>query len=143
MPDISFYILSTRTQAERNLFACRLIETAYRHQQFCYVYTDTLEQSQQLDEQLWSFRASSFIPHQLYDGVVPDYQQTILIGTKNAPLNWQKMIINLSSNYPDNVEKMACILEILDENEEVKHSGRLRYRQYNQAGFTLKTHKIS
>ena len=143
MPDISFYILSSQTQSERNLFACKLIEKAYRHKQFCYIYTDTPEQSKQLDDQLWTFRPSSFIPHQIYDGVVPEYEHTILIGTQKAPLNWQKTIINLSSKYPNDLEQTTRILEILDEDEEMKHTGRLRYRQYSQAGFTIKTHKIN
>ena len=145
MPEASFYILQTHSLSDRFLFACKLIEKAYRNGQFCYVYTDSLQQSQQLDNQLWTFRENSFIPHQLYDGVdniAPDYQQTVLIGTQTAPEKWQKLIFNLSSNYPENLKKTARVLEILDNNEALKKAGRQRFRQYRQDGFEVSAHKI-
>ncbi len=145
MPEASFYILSSRSLPERYLFACKLIEKACRSGQFCYVYTDTLQQCQQLDDQLWTFRKNSFIPHQIYDGAdnkAPDYEQTVLIGTHTAPERWQKLIFNLSSKYPDNLTKTERILEILDGNEELKQAGRQRFRQYNKDGFNTTTHNI-
>jgi len=145
MPEASFYILSSRSLPERYLFACKLIEKAYRSGQFCYVYTDSFQQCQQLDDQLWTFRKNSFIPHQIYDGgdnQIPDHEQTVLIGTQTAPEKWQKLIFNLSSKYPDNLTKTERILEILDENEDLKQAGRQRFRQYNKDGFNTTTHKI-
>ena len=145
MPEASFYILPSRSIPERYLFACKLIEKAYRSGQFCYVYTDTLQQCQQLDNQLWTFRKNSFIPHQIYDGAnnkTPDHEQTVLIGTQTAPEKWQKLIFNLSSKYPDNLTKTERILEILDDNEDLKQAGRQRFRQYNKDGFNTTTHNI-
>jgi len=142
MPEVSFYLLSTQSIQERFLYSCRLIEKAYRCGQFCYVYTDTQQQSQQLDNQLWSFRPLSFIPHQIYDGTAPDYQKTVLIGTQTAPENWEKIIVNLSSKYLDDLKHTDRILEILDSNEAVKQAGRQRYRQYQQAGLKITTHNV-
>ena len=142
MPEVYFYILSTASQQERNIFACKLIEKAYRNKQFCYVYVDTQEQSQQLDKQLWTFRPGSFIPHQIYNGNEPDYEQTVLIGTQAAPDRWQDLIFNLSSKYPDNLTQTKRVLEILDNNEEIKPAGRIRYRQYQQAGLSITTYNI-
>lgn len=143
MPEASFYILPSESLADRYFFACKLIEKAYRCGQFCYVYTDSLQQSQQLDNQLWTFRESSFIPHQIYEEEIPEYEQTILIGTKAAPEQWQKLIFNLSSKYPDNLDQAERVLEILDNNETLKQAGRLRFRQYTQNGFTMTTHNMS
>ena len=142
MPEVYFYILSTASQQERNIFACKLIEKAYRNKQFCYVYVDTQEQSQQLDKQLWTFRPGSFIPHQIYNGNEPDYEQTVLIGTQAAPDKWQNLIFNLSSKYPDNLTQTKRVLEILDNNEEIKPAGRIRYRQYQQAGLNITTYNM-
>lgn len=145
MPEASFYILQTHSLSDRFIFACKLIEKAYRSGQFCYVYTDSLQQSQQLDNQLWTFRENSFIPHQIYDAVdnrIPGYEKTILIGSQSAPEKWQKLIFNLSSKYPDDLTKTERILEILDNNETLKQAGRNRFRQYKLDGFELSTHKI-
>jgi DNA polymerase-3 subunit chi len=137
MAEISFYILPTQSQQERLLFACKLIEKAYRSGCFCYVLTDTAGQSQQIDNLLWTFRAGSFIPHQLYTGDIPATEQ-VLIGSLPAPAQWQKTVINLSSQCA-NAER---VLEILDNSEATKAVGRERYRHYKEAGHTLTTHKM-
>lgn len=146
MPEASFYILPTHSLSDRFIFACKLIEKAYRSGHFCYIYTDSLQQSQQLDNQLWTFRENSFIPHQLYDetmNTAPEYQKTVLIGTQAAPEKWQSLIFNLSSNYPTDLSKTERVLEILDNNEDLKQAGRQRFRQYKQNGFEISTHKIN
>jgi DNA polymerase-3 subunit chi len=137
MAEISFYILPTQSQQERLLFACKLIEKAYRSGCFCYVLTDTAGQSQQIDNLLWTFRAGSFIPHQLYTGDLPETEQ-VLIGSLPAPAQRQKTVINLSSHCA-NAER---VLEILDNSEATKAVGRERYRHYKEAGHNLTTHKI-
>jgi DNA polymerase-3 subunit chi len=137
MADITFYILSSQSQQERNLFACKLIEKAYRSGCFCYVLTDSDGQSQQLDNLLWTFRAGSFIPHQLYTGELPATEQ-VLIGSLPVPAHWQKTVINLSSH----AASAERVLEILDNSEATKALGRKRYRDYQQAGHTLTTHKM-
>ena len=144
MPEASFYILPSHSLSDRFIFACKLIEKAYRSGQFCYVYTDSLQQSQQLDNQLWTFRENSFIPHQIYDEntPLPEHEKTVLIGSQPAPKKWQSLIFNLSSNYPADLSKAERVLEILDNNEDLKQAGRQRFRQYKQDGFDISTHKI-
>ncbi len=137
MAEITFYVLSSQSQQERNLFACKLIEKAYRSGCFCYVLTDSDGQSHQLDNLLWTFRAGSFIPHQLYTGELPALEQ-VLIGSLPAPAQWQKTVINLSSH----AASAERVLEILDNSEATKALGRKRYREYQQAGHNLTTHKM-
>ncbi len=142
MVEVSFYLIASESLQERYLYACKLIEKAYRSGHFCYVLTDTTQQSQFLDDLLWTFRAGSFIPHQLYTGEIPDFKKVILIGSLDAPEHWQKTIINLSAQCPANFEKLERLVEILDNSEETKELGRNRYRHYQQAGIAITTHKI-
>ena len=142
MVEVSFYILPSTSLQERDLFACKLIEKAYRSGNFCYVLTDHAEQSRHLDDLLWTFRAGSFIPHQLYTDELPDIDNVILIGAIPAPENRQKTLFNLSSHYPDIGSQTERILEILDNSETTKEAGRDRYRRYQQSGMTVTAHKI-
>jgi DNA polymerase-3 subunit chi len=148
MPEVSFYLLPSRSQQERYLFACKLIEKAYRSGHFCYVLTDSAEQSEIMDNLLWTFRAGSFIPHERYTNDTASLpraeweRNVILIGTQKAPENWQKTVINLSSQCPQDLEQIERILEILDDSEETKEAGRQRYRQYQLLGLAIATHKI-
>jgi DNA polymerase-3 subunit chi len=141
MVEVSFYILPSESTQERHEFACKLIEKAYRSGCFCYVLTDNAEQSKKLDDLLWTFRAGSFIPHEIYTGKLPDFEKVILIGSLDVPVNWQKTVINLSLNCPEEFDKFDRILELLDNSEITKIAGRDRYRQYQQSGLKITTHK--
>ena len=141
MAEVSFYILPSESLQDRYLFACKLIEKVYRSGCFCYVLTDSIEQSRQLDDLLWTFRPGSFIPHQIYTGEPPGIEKVILIGSLDARDHWQKILFNLSSRYPGIRPQTERILEILDNSETSKAAGRERYRQYQQSGMTVTTHK--
>jgi DNA polymerase-3 subunit chi len=142
MAEISFYLLSSESIQDRYEFTCKLIEKAYRNHCFCYVLTDNKEQSQILDNLLWTFRAGSFIPHQIYTGEKPPIQKIILIGSLNVPDQWQETVINLSSHCPEQLDKIEHIREILDNNEVTKELGRNRYKHYQKLGFDITTHNI-
>lgn len=142
MRDIRFYILSSRSEKDRYHFACKLIEKAYRSGHKVYVLTDTEKQSRQLDDLLWTFRAGSFIPHQIYSGIPPSEDIPVVIGSLDAPENWQKTIVNLSSRNPEEISRTERLLEILDDNENIKAVGRNRYRNYQLQGHAIHTHKI-
>lgn len=140
-PEVVFYVLASSSQAERQDFACKLIEKIYRGGQFCYVLTEHAEQAAEVDKSLWTFRAGSFVPHQVYQGVLPAYKNTILIGGYPIPPDWQKIIVNLSTHFPPTVAPIERIVEILDNSEESKRAGRQRYRHYLDAGLEIITHK--
>jgi DNA polymerase III subunit chi len=142
MAEVSFYILPSESLQDKYLFACKLIEKAYRSGHFCYVLTDSADQSRIIDDLLWTFRAGSFIPHQIYTGKLPDLEKVILIGSLDAPEKWQKTLFNLSSRYPEIGPQTERILEILDNSEITKAAGRGRYRQYQQSDVAITTHKI-
>ncbi len=142
MAEVSFYILPSESTQERYEFACKLIEKTYRNGCFCYVLTDNAEQSQKIDDLLWTFRAGSFIPHQIYTGELPTLDKVILIGSLDVPELWQKTVINLSSYCPKQFDSIERILEILDNSDATKELGRDRYRNYQQSGILITTHKI-
>ncbi|PPD44884.1 MAG: DNA polymerase III subunit chi [Methylobacter sp.] len=142
MPDVSFYLLASGSAQERYVFACKLVEKAYRNGTACYVLTDHAEQSQLLDNLLWTFRAGSFVPHQIYDGQAPEFGNVTLIGHRQAPDAWRGTLLNLSVHCPENFQTIGRILEILDNDEATKAAGRQRYRQYQQAGIEIATHKL-
>ncbi|GAB4270363.1 MAG: DNA polymerase III subunit chi [Methylomicrobium sp.] len=142
MPDIGFYVLASRSERERLLFVCKLAEKAYRSGSYSYILTESPRQSAALDDLLWTFRPGSFVPHQIYDGDAPENDKILLIGNRDAPARWRHVLINLSPKGPDDYAGFDRILEILDDSEETKTPGRIRYQQYRQSGFSVATHKI-
>ena len=141
MINVSFYILPSESLQERYVFACKLIEKAYRTDCFCYVLTESVDQSRIIDNLLWTFRAGSFVPHQIYTGELPDFEKIVMIGTLNPPENWQKVVFNLSNQFLELGANTERILEILDNSESSKEAGRQRYRHYQKSGMAITTHK--
>ncbi len=142
MPTVNFYILNSDSERERQFFACKLAEKAFRSGFKSYILTDSSYQAEQLDRLLWTFRPNSFVPHALNNTPLPNSANAILIGEQTAPECWQHTVINLSQHCPEAMGASENIFELLDNDEARKQAGRLRYRQYKEQGFPPKTHKI-
>ena len=142
LPKVNFYVLSSQSEQGRQLFACKLAEKAFRLGFKAYILTDTRQQAQQLDILLWTFRANSFVPHEIYQSDLPNLANAVIIGTQQAPEAWQHTLINLSTYCPEQIHQSEQIFELLDNDETQKQTGRLRYRHYQTLGITPNTHKM-
>ena len=142
LPKVNFYILSSQSEQGRQAFACKLAEKSFRLGFKTYILTNSLQQAQQMDKLLWTFRANSFVPHEIYQHSLPSTANAIIIGTQQPPAPWQHTLINLSTHCPEKIELAEQIFELLDNDETQKQAGRLRYRQYQTLGITPNTHKI-
>jgi len=142
LPKVNFYVLSSQSEQGRQLFACKLAEKAFRLGFKAYILTDTRQQAQQLDTLLWTFRANSFVPHEIYQSDLPSLTNAVIIGNQQAPEAWQHTLINLSTFCPEQIHQSEQIFELLDNDETHKLAGRKRYRLYQQQGITPNTHKM-
>lgn len=142
MPEVSFYLLPSESETERYLFLCKLVEKAYRERHRVYILTASAEQTQQLDDLLWTFRPGSFIPHRIYAGAPPAQENRVLVGTLNAPDGWRQTLINLAQDIPETLDNYERIIEVLDNSDTCKQAGRNRYRQYQQLGLKINTHNM-
>ncbi|NOR80494.1 MAG: DNA polymerase III subunit chi [Methyloprofundus sp.] len=142
MPKVNFYILSSQSEQGRQVFACKLAEKAFRLGLKTYILTNSLHQAQQMDKLLWTFRANSFVPHEIFQDNLPSTANAVIIGTHQPPAPWRHTLINLSTDCPVQVEQLEQIFELLDNDETQKQTGRLRYRHYQTLGITPNTHKM-
>ena len=93
MTRIDFY----QTSGDEYAFACRLIDLVYRKGHQIYVHTSTAEQAKTLNEQLWTFKEDSFVPHSLHSEAM---DVPIKIGFDHEPEEHQDVLINLSGQIP-------------------------------------------
>jgi DNA polymerase-3 subunit chi len=142
MTGVSFYILEKEAERGKYIFACKLIEKAYRQGQFCFVLTQDDHQSQIMDDLLWTFRPGSFIPHDKMPCKPNANSSRVLIGKAPLSDDRQTLLVNLSENCPDLDHQNARIIEIIENDETAKAAGRARYKQYQSAGFSIETHRI-
>lgn len=124
---IDFYLLENATKSSQNtlLFICRLIDKAYQKKHQVYVYLTDKNLCKQLNDLLWTFQDSSFIPHQEYAADSATSQcdtpnVPVLLSCLQPPGNYNDILVNLSDNIPIFYQKFARAIEIVPVDEEKK-----------------------
>ncbi len=137
---IDFYQLS----GDETSFACRLIANVYRKRHQIYVHTATEAQANALDEQLWSFRPDSFIPHSLQSGEAEPGELTppVSIGFDQEPSEHQDVLINLSGEIPPFFTRFDRVAEIVPANKNSREAARKHYAFYKAQGYAIQYHDM-
>lgn len=135
MAKISFYLFekSPERQVEST---CRLCRKILKKSEKIWLLCENLELQQQLDDRLWSFDATSFIPHGIDDVNAP-----ICISAK-LPEQSDWIIFNFNDQALEQFEKFSHIIEIIENQETAKQQGREKFKQYRRLGIEPDTHKL-
>lgn len=133
MPKVDFYVLKDATA--KLPFVCKLLDKAYSQKQKVYVHAGDQAEAHALDEQLWTFRDNSFIPHNLTTEAIQP-PPPIQIGYDASKAARHPILVNLSKNILDNYQQYARIIEIVsDDNKEIAREHFKFYRE-NQCELT-------
>ena len=133
---IDFY----QTSGDEHAFACRLIDMVYRKGRQIYVHTSTEELAIALNEQLWTFKEDSFVPHSLHSEAM---DVPIKIGFDHEPEEHQDVLINLSGQIPHFFSRFDRVAEIVPVDQNSRKSARENYAYYKERGYVLNYHQIS
>lgn len=140
MTRVDFYILNSTGSEARLRFACRLVEKAWTRQHRVYIHTPDAPAANAVDMLLWTFRAGSFLPHQLSDTAPTDCP--VLIGHGNEPVANQGVLVNLDEEVPLFFSRFERVVEIINQDENVRQSGRNRFKFYRDRGYDLHSHTL-
>ncbi|HED40157.1 MAG TPA: DNA polymerase III subunit chi [Chromatiales bacterium] len=145
MTRVDFYLLPDKRPNGREFFACRLAEKIYKMGRTLYLHTPSVEQARQLDDLLWSYKESSFLPHSLEDEAQDNVPQ-ILIGysdeTPSELHSHSDVLINLAPTVPGFFSRFERVAELINQEERLKVAGRERFKFYRDRGYQPETHKI-
>jgi DNA polymerase-3 subunit chi len=133
---IDFYQIS----GDERAFACRLIDLVYRKGHQIYVHTSTEEQARTLDEQLWTFKEETFVPHALHSEAL---DVPIKIGFDHEPEEHQDVMINLSGEIPHFFSRFDRVAEVVPVDQNSRQAARENYAYYKERGYVLNYHKIN
>jgi DNA polymerase-3 subunit chi len=117
-------------------YACRLIRRALASGKPVGVHVAPA-QAARLDELLWSFDATEFIPHRRWDGTTPPAPGEVLLVDDAARLPHRGLLLNLAEGLPSDAFAFERVLEVVGREPAVVQAGRVRYRAYQQAGAKL------
>ncbi len=141
MTQVNFYTLPSSEAQSRLLFVCRLTEKAYSLGHRIHIQTESDQQSKLLDDLLWQFSASSFIPHKtLEEG--SDSHDPVSLGTNLVGVKHADVLINLGKQASQAADQFSRINEVISADPESLEQGRNRYRDYKQKDFKIETFKL-
>ena len=140
MTRIDFYVLPDDSIDAQHLFACRLAQKASKQGHRVYIHTGSEQQSEKLDDLLWSFSPTSFVPHTIDANDCAN--NPVYINHSGDPLDIHDVLINLSQKRPDCFGRFERFAELVNQDESIKQAGRERFKFYKSRGYPLQTHKL-
>ena len=137
---VDFYVQATEAPKGHLTLACRVTEKAYQAGHRIYLRCEDAQQAAQLDELLWTFSQSSFVPHQLVSTGRSDAPVTIGHTPPNS--GDAEVIVSLAEEPIPDLGGFARLAEIVGHDSTQRESGRKRYRFYREQGLDPVTHEI-
>ncbi|MCP4388490.1 MAG: DNA polymerase III subunit chi [Gammaproteobacteria bacterium] len=132
MTRIDFYQLNPERHRYDQVI-CQLCQKAYDSNQLTLLLTHGPQQSQHLDQKLWTFRDDSFLPHDCEQDSTT--LTPILIHDNPNPRGDRPLLINLSSAVPPYFAQFERVIELVTEDN--KQQAREHYSFYKERGYPL------
>ena len=120
--------------ADKIHYSCRLIRKARAANCQILVLSQSDQQAKELDQALWSFSASDFLPHVMMADPLAANTPIIITTEITNPLPHHDVLINLSQNLPQNFTQFNRVIEVVSQQEDDANTARQRFRMYQQQG---------
>ena len=137
---VDFYVQAAEAPKGHLTLACRVTAKADQAGHRIYLRCEDAQQANELDELLWTFSQSSFVPHQLVSSGRSDAPVTI--GHTPPKSEDTEVIVSLTHEPIPDMGRFARIAEIVGHDSTQRESGRKRYRFYREQGLDPVTHEI-
>lgn len=139
MTKIDFYVLPPDGSLPMAVAIGRLAEKACARGHHVFIQTENEQVSRQLDEALWHFRPSSFVPHsRLADASL----ERVIVGHEEPPLEYSDVLINASNGIPGCFSRFDRLAEIVTHYDTAITASRDAWRFYRDRGYRLAKHEL-
>ncbi len=139
---IDFYVLEANATDGRFRLACKIIDRAYRSGYSVYLWTRDDQESVLLDDLLWTFSQTSFIPHVRNNGNA-GLMAPVRINHHPPKSGAAEVVVSVADQPVEDYSNFARIAEVVGFDEVEKQSGRSRFKFYRDQGLELETHRIT
>lgn len=136
---IDFYVINGMQEQAREQFTCRLIEKALGLGNRIMLRTRDADQSNRLDELLWTYRQDSFVPHSMDTG---DSLTQVCINHSSVSNSHCDLLINLADSISPDFESYTRVAEIINDDPQQRTAGRTRFREYRERGHEVDSHNV-
>ena len=139
---VDFYLLESRDELSRMKTVCRLVDKVQRLGHRIFVLTEDEKQSTTLDKMMWTFSQSSFLPHTVYDENDPNLNEQKVLIYHHLYNEHKDVLVNLKRSIDNELNSFKRILEVINQDPDIRSSGRDKYRLYKQSQYSISTHNL-
>ncbi len=136
---VDFYVTDAAGALARERLACRIAAKAAGLGHRLHIHLATEAALEKLDELLWTFADTSFLPH-ARPGT--DEAVSITLDTAAAPAPIPPLLINLADEIPSFFSHFDRVVEIVSGDARIRTSGREHFRFYRDRGYPLQHHVL-
>jgi len=141
VPDrVDFYLLDAADRDSLLKCACRIAGKAYQQGMRVYIQLDDDAAIGSLDQLLWTFSPTSFVPHAVAGGAE---QAPVLIGDGPAPDGYEQLLVSLTREVPGDIDRYQRVADLISSDHQEKQLGRERFKHYRAKGIEPNTHQIN
>ena len=124
-------------------YSCRLLRKAYLSGA-SVVVTGRPEVLAELDQLLWSFSPTEFIPHCNANAAQSSLAATpVLLAESLANCPHSGVLVNLGQDIPAEFERFERFIEVVTHADDDRLAARLRWKHYTDRGYAMKRHDLA
>ena len=138
MTDIEFHV----NVPDKLQYSCRLLRKAYRSGANAVVTAEP-ELLHQLDQILWTYSSTEFLPHCRSNAPCATLATTpIVLAEVLSSCPAGSVLINLGQQVPSGFEQFERFIEVASSLEDDRLAARDRWKHYRDRGYALKRHEL-
>ena len=139
MTEIAFHF----NVADKLLYGCRLLRKVYASGARVVVTAEP-DVLAELDQLLWRFSPTDFVPHGRLDSGKPSRGEApvLLAESLNACAGYS-VLVNLGQAVPLEFERFERFIEVVAQGEEDRLAARSRWKHYTDRGYAMKRHDLA
>ena len=132
-------------------YSCRLLRKAYVSGAQLVVTGEPAVLAA-LDQLLWTFSATEFVPHYRTtstglatetSGIRTAAASPILLADSPKGCAHHGVLVNLGSRIPEEFERFERFIELVTQTDADRQAARLRWKHYADRGYVMKRHDLA
>lgn len=125
--------------ADKIHYTCRWVRKALANSPDCRIIIFAMDRHllNRLDDALWTFSDSDFLPHAVAGEKYAARSPVILTSSDTDELPHNQILVNLSPDIPIFYAQFERMLELVSTDPADTEAGRQRYVHYRERGYTL------
>jgi DNA polymerase III subunit chi len=136
MTEIAFHFNVT----DKLWYACRLLRKAYASGAQVAVTAEP-EVLDELDQLLWSFSATEFVPHFRTGSEMGQLaSKSVLLVESPAACPHHGVLVNLGMQIPLEFERFERFIEVVTQGSDERLAARARWKHYVDRGYLMQRH---